>query len=120
MASVFRFGLRCGRSFLLACVATAPLLSLLPVPALAHSPRWRHERHWYPGSWKAERRWARAQDWRQHHLESWQRANLKANQRWSRAQHAPAGALRESHVSQREPWRQVRSCLLYTSDAADE
>ena len=84
MASVFRFGLRCGRSFLLACVATAPLLRLLPVPALAHSPRWRHERHWHPGSLKAERRWARAQ-------------------------HAPAGELRESHVSQQEPWRQVRS-----------
>ena len=84
MASVFRFGLRSGRSLLLACAATAPLLSLLPNPALAHSPRWRHEHHWHPGSLKAERR-------------------------WSRAQHAPAGELRESHVSQREPWRQVRS-----------
>ena len=39
MASVFRFGLRSGRSLLLACAATAPLLSLLPNPALAHSPR---------------------------------------------------------------------------------
>ena len=80
MASVFRFGLRCGRSFLLACVATAPLLSLLPNPALAHSPRWRHEHHWNPGSLKAERRWSRR-----------------------------AGKVRQSHVSQQEPWRQVRS-----------
>ena len=109
MASVFRFGLRSGRSLLLACAATAPLLSLLPNPALAHSPRWRHEHHWHPGRLKAERRWSRAQHWRQHHLESWQRANLKAKKRWSPAQHAPAGELRESHVSQREPWRQVRS-----------
>ena len=80
MASVFRFGLRCGRSFLLACVATAPLLSLLPVPALAHSQRWRHEHHWHPGRLKAERHWSRR-----------------------------AGKVRQSHVSQREPWRQVRS-----------
>ena len=69
MASVFRFGLRSGRSLLLACAATAPLLSLLPNPALAHSPRWRHERHWSPR----------------------------------------AGKVRQSHVSQQEPWRQVRS-----------
>ena len=80
MASVFRFGLRCGQSFLLACVATAPLLSLLPVPALAHSPRWRHERHWHPGSLKAERHWS-----------------------------PRAGKVRQSHVSQQEPWRQARS-----------
>ena len=84
MVSVFRFSLSCGRSLLLACAATAPLLSLLPNPALAHSPRWRHERHWHPGSLKAERR-------------------------WSRAQHTPVGELRESHLSQQEPWRQVRS-----------
>jgi len=81
MASVFRFGLRSGRSLLLACAATAPLLSLLPNPALAHSPRWRHERHWHPGSLKAERHWSRR-----------------------------AGKVRQSHVSsQREPWSQVRS-----------
>ena len=80
MASVFRFGLRSGRSLLLACAATAPLLSLLPVPALAHSPRWRHERHWHPGSLKAERHWS-----------------------------PRAGKVRQSHVSQQEPWRQVRS-----------
>ena len=80
MASVFRFGLCSGRSLLLAFASTAPLLSLLPVPALAHSPRWRHERHWHPGSWKAERHWS-----------------------------PRAGKLRQSHVSQQEPWRQTRS-----------
>ena len=80
MASVFRFCLRSGRSLLLACAATAPLLSLLPNPALAHSPRWRHERHWHPGSLKAERHWS-----------------------------PRAGKVRQSHVSQQEPWRQVRS-----------
>ena len=80
MASVFRFGLRSGRSLLLACAATAPLLSLLPNPALAHSPRWQRERHWHPGSLKAERHWLRR-----------------------------AGKVRQSHVSQQEPWRQVRS-----------
>ncbi len=80
MASVFRFGLRSGRSLLLACAATAPLLSLLPNPALAHSPRWRHERHWHPGSLKAERHWS-----------------------------PRAGKVRQSHVSQQEPWRQARS-----------
>ena len=80
MASVFRFGLRSGRSLMLACAATAPLLSLLPNPALAHSPRWRHEHHWHPGSLKAERHWSRR-----------------------------AGKVRQSHVSQQEPWRQARS-----------
>ena len=80
MASVFRFGLRSGRSLLLACAATAPLLSLLPNPALAHSPRWQREGHWHPGSLKAERHWSRR-----------------------------AGKVRQSHVSHQEPWRQVRS-----------
>jgi len=74
MASVFRFGLRCGRSLLLAFAATAPLLSLLPNPALAHSPRW------HQGRFKAERHWS-----------------------------PRAGKVRQSHVSQQEPWRQVRS-----------
>ena len=80
MASVFHFGLRSGRSLLLACAATAPLLSLLPNPALAHSPRWQREGHWHPGSFKAERHWS-----------------------------PRAGKVRQSHVSQQEPWRQVRS-----------
>jgi len=84
MASVFRFGLRSGRSLLLAFAATAPLLSLLPVPALAHSPRWqrdgRQEHRWHQGRFKAERHWSRR-----------------------------AGKLRQSHVSLQEPWRQVRS-----------
>ena len=80
MASAFCFGLRSGRSLLLACAATAPLLSLLPNPALAHSPRWQREGHWHPGSLKAERHWS-----------------------------PRAGKVRQSHVSQQEPWRQVRS-----------
>ena len=97
MASVSRFGLRCGRSLLLACAATAPLLSLVPMPALAHSPRWRHESHWHPGSWKAERQcWSRAQHWREHHSERWHRPNFKGQKRWSRAHRAPADQVRES------------------------
>jgi len=80
MASVFHFGLRSGRSLLLAFAATVPLLSLLPNPALAHSPRWQHERHWHQGRFKAERHWS-----------------------------PRAGKVRQSHVSQQEPWRQVRS-----------
>ena len=109
MASVSCFGLRCGRSLLLACAATAPLLSLVPMPALAHSPRWRHERHWHPGRWKAERRWSRAQHWREHHSERWHRPNLKGQKRWSRSHRAPADQVRESPFNAPQPRRQARS-----------
>ena len=84
MAFVSRFGLRSGRSLLLACAATAPLLSLVPMPVLAHSPRWRHECYLHPGRWKAERR-------------------------WSRAHRAPADQVRESPFNAPQPWRQARS-----------
>ena len=78
MVSISRFGLRSGRSLLLVCAATGPLMSLLPTPAFAHPPRWQRDgRH--------ERRWSRAQHWHHQHA----RSHFSQQEPWRQVRSTP-------------------------------